>query len=143
MLIVPLARCLLVPLCWLKYGMSTSRVICGVHLAEHVVLSDERRSLDVTLDNACRQITKEPSDAAAASSQQNKATGVEQQQPSAPGDFAASQQAPRGLSAQKQGLLQHTGLQSRAAQMVMQQRQAYLQPTSDDPSATAQKRSGT
>ncbi|KAL3139839.1 hypothetical protein ABBQ38_004137 [Trebouxia sp. C0009 RCD-2024] len=90
-----------------------------------------------------KQITKEPSEAAAPSSQQIKATKVEQQQPSAPGDFAASQQAPRGLSAQKQGLLQNTGLQSRAAQMVMQQRQAYLQPTSDYLSATVQKRSGT
>lgn len=141
MLIAHVAQCLLVPMCWLQYGMSTSTgIISEVRLAD---VSDPGWSLGMTHDNACRQITKEPSEAAAPSSQQIKATKVEQQQPSAPGDFAASQQAPRGLSAQKQGLLQNTGLQSRAAQMVMQQRQAYLQPTSDYLSATVQKRSGT
>ena len=74
----------------------------------------------------CRQITKEPS--VNALPQQDEVKGAEQQ-PSAPRRSSpTAQQSLHGLSGQRQGSLHHTGLQSKAAQTVMQQRQAYLPP---------------
>lgn len=73
--------------------------------------------------------------------QQDNVTGAEQQQqPAAPRRRSlTAQQSPHGPSGQ--GSLHHTGLQSKAAQTVMQQRQAYLRPA--HPGNAMPKRAGT
>lgn len=92
----------------------------------------------MTQDTACRQITKIPS-AATVSQHSQVISDEQQQQPPVPRDCSKIRQVHCELSAQKP----HTGLQSRAAQMVMQQRQAHLQLTSNHPRTTMPKGSRT
>ena len=117
------------------------------HVVEHAsvcVLQHDVHCVERAFDDSCRQIIKEPS--ATALPQHDEAISADQQQPSAlRRNASTTQQSDHGPLAQRQGLLQHTGLQSKAAQMVMQQRQAHLHdaPASNLSRSVTPKRSGT